>query len=237
MVFSIGPGGNYTLRFFLMRQLFDYTHFTMHKLFPNHSKVKSIRSNVWDLTCTLYLVHKLYTIKYIFGGFINVADCGVDQKDRVDLFDDYLLTELGWFVSTFAYDLMNRSCDVEMGLHHGISIALILLAIHANVTCIGISIIPFMLLSNPLQHAVKILHKIHPRGFFTNVCFMAFAVMFFTNRVVMFPLYYIIPFVQLEANGKFDVFYPLLYSLYGLQLYWFVKIVKILKANIALLKI
>lgn len=210
----------YALILFALRKAYDY-------VCPR--QLLKARSNIWDLACTLFMLAKVVGITWWSDAYVSMDRCQVPQRERIAVFDDYIMTEMGWFISTFAYDALNGSCDAEMVFHHVLAIAIAMASTHANVTCLGFALVPYMLASNPLQHLVKTLHKLLPQSDVTKFVFIMFAAAFFASRVVMFPIYYIYPLFFLNIGF---VFYPMLVMLYCLQVFWFAKIAKIMVANI-----
>lgn len=197
-----------------------------------------VRAHLWHLAASLYMVARLAHVYQLRPGAFRVAACpapapAAAAAPRHDaLLDSYMLLEIARDAANLLHDAASGAVlgGPVMLAHHAASIALTSLALAKDVTCLGINVMPYMALTNPLQHATKALHAAAPGSRAASAAFAAFAASFAALRVVAFPALFVRPFAleapRLMPEGHRAAL-ALLLVLYAMQLHWARKMARI----------
>jgi ceramide synthetase len=153
----------------------------------------------------------------------------------------YLSLSLAWYAHHLVKNVVfPRGTFVAdgrmMAAHHGVTIALIAVCIYTRLHHIGSVIMVLLSLSNPFLHLAKAFHYVSDTSRASGPAFLVFALVFTVARLVVYPAVVLratlveslenvevqnAPVVYLICNG-------MLLALLGLQIFWFVGIVRIL---------
>jgi TLC domain len=209
------------------------------------ARVHAAVPNMWDAVCNLWMLGWLARLARAgsLAGPWALRPADFYQGSRRDVpLDEYLVFEAAWYVAGLLNaQLWDGGIEAAMAVHHVIAVALIQACLLENVTRIGAALLPFMLISNPLLHAARALHRGGAPPWLKRAALSAFALVFFASRVLAFPALYLR--VTLFAVGRHwllggeqqrrVVLYVatngLLLVLYALQLMWLRRVVQTLR--------
>ncbi|CAD7699690.1 unnamed protein product [Ostreobium quekettii] len=173
-------------------------------------------------------------------GVLNTRACVEDWPDipvsrRVTgLFE----AEIGWYMHMLTRGLagVGFAQEPSMAVHHTVTLCLILTGYTLNIMRFGVLMLAVFNLSNPFLHISKVANNLEMAR--TRVAlFSLFGVMFFASRVVLLPatvmrctFYEVLVVLEREPH-MWRLYYPgnfLIVGLYIMQLFWMVKIIRVL---------
>ena len=145
--------------------------------------------------------------------------------------------ETAWYLTTILFMFMFRDGDepipASMFVHHVIAIAFIRLSVVNNITRVGIVLLPYTTVANPFVHAAKALHRIGNKAAASTV-FAIFFVVFTVVRMVAFPSIYMrLVFIdigeywRLDRQALYITTCGFLIAIYGLQILWYGRMLRI----------
>lgn len=185
----------------------------------------------WDL---LAQVISLVWVTHVGGADAwrpDVAD--FQQSSREPALDTLLFYEIAWYLACLVNTVVHRDpADRSTTLHHLISAVLVGVCQASNTTRVGVKMLRFFVYSTPVLHVARVLlHANTKRA--SDAVFVVFTATFFVTRVVAFPVLFMCPAWGLamalyrdERPLLFAGGAVLIHAVYGLQLFWFWRIVR-----------
>ncbi|KAL4436971.1 hypothetical protein ABPG75_004110 [Micractinium tetrahymenae] len=175
--------------------------------------------------------------------FFNTSSClagwpNLPADPAVKLYYNF---ELAWYCHMLLKPVLRYGLTDgrDMLVHHGATLALILLSYGTNLTRMGVLVLSLFAISNPLLHIAKICNQLN-LGPLKIGGFVAFALAFFLSRVLLVPWAVLkvalldsrrqIPFAVEDFHGIWLFICVLLTALYAMQLVWMRGIVRVLRS-------
>lgn len=196
------------------------------------------QENSWYLLSSVYILANFLKLSgYLEATPIHQCRGDTNEQPRIHLLDTFFALDLSKHLSNFVWETATSALDREILLHHLLTLLLTGLCLSSNNTCLGIHIMPYMLWTNPLQHTTRTLHVLYPKATVTKIGFVLFMAQFFSLRVVAYPIFFIYPLL-IDMRGALTApvyagAATLVLGIYGLQMFWFGKMVGILKRSIS----
>lgn len=196
---------------------------------------------------TALLLLSTWTVTYYNGrcSFTDIADCFAGwptQPHTYQMRVSYAIT-LGWYIHGIVKSLIpgvGLDSGLDMMGHHLVSVSLIVSSHVFHLQRMGYLLLAILNISNPFMHFAKVVYH---RGFglsVTKPCFMMFAIAFCISRCVCFPvLVYGTSIAEMlrrieggeQVLGIGIVCLSLLTALQLLQVFWMVRIVRLLTGS------
>lgn len=184
------------------------------------------RRYLWEICGSAVLLFNMFRIaisnpKYLSAEYLTAYVDDVPLKDFIDL-------ETAWYANGLLLETIGFQWpNIDMFLHHLITLVLIMMGRHTSMYPLVFSVLFVTTLSNPLLNMTKLLQFYDIR--YKKHTFLAFAVVFFATRVVVYPVHVLrnTLFAENMTSWLFAGNVGLA-ALYGMQLFWFSKIVKII---------
>ena len=197
-------------------------------------KLQKAVPHAWNLLGNLFMMGWLVRMMTFpaTSHYRNVWQLDSYQgPERIASLDGYLQCDAAWYIAGIINSVIHGESEISMLVHHVIAVVLIQTCLACNITRMGIALAPFVLFSNPLLHAAKLLHCVGSGA--KDAAFACFAVVFFVTRVAAYPIMYlrVSLFEQHWMRDRIYLYFTvntLLLAIYVLQLLWFNKIVRIL---------
>lgn len=182
------------------------------------------RGHLWHLATSAYMVARL---AFVFRSRRDaLSTCPATGQARDAVLDEYILLEFGRHGAGLLRDAADPSgAEGDMFAPHVLSVLLSLFALASNATCFGVGIVPYIAITNPLQHLSKVLHVAFPGSRAASASSAAFVAAFFVLRVVLYPLCFARPVVLGLAHrmppATHRVAAATIVASYVMQLFWF----------------
>lgn len=153
----------------------------------------------------------------------------------------YYNLELAWYCHMLLKPVLRYGLTDgrDMLVHHGATLALILLSYGTNLTRMGVVVLALFAISNPLLHVAKICNQLN-LGPLKVGGFMAFALAFLVSRVLLVPWAVLkvalvdsrrqLPFAVEDFHAIWLLICALLTALYVMQLVWMRGILRVLRS-------
>ena len=211
---------------------------------PSDRRRMRFASAAFDAAGSAFVAFRIARLVSFASAAAMIADPSsyIGMATRVPEFDDHLRLEVAWYLATgIAMFVCRRDhhgdrMSLSMLLHHAVAIVLLQMSLTHNLSRLGMAMLPFLAVSNPLLHLAKALRAAEMTRL-SRVAFVAFAAVFAASRVVAFPAVYIrivatngaIHWLP-ERAGMYRAILGLCGVLYALQVFWFRRIAALMLA-------
>lgn len=190
--------------------------FGINFIAPIHTQYKELLSSCVLLTNLLVPV-------CLNSSIIHLPDNPLKQLKRISVLDDIYIVEMVWYMYATLNDIIKRK-ELSFVIHHFVTLALIVIGYYYNMTIGGTVLLLILTSTNPVLELSKLLRSNNAPSLLQNTVFIFFSCMFFTLRVVSFPV--LVFYYKQHISW---LLWNLLCGLYMLQLHWMIKILKIIK--------
>lgn len=196
--------------------------FTITKIYvkcPKNFEIVQLNTKFIHSCMFLYMY-----VSYVYNNPELYTIDGILELKKNNVLEVYLVYQIGYYM---AYLISEKKSFI---LHHLLSIAMISVAIYTNLHHLAILSLAIFSSSTPLLSLTKLFNYLKYKKQ-ANICFVSFSIVFFLFRVIGLLYIVYVSYVRLYDKISFNTYViinSLLISMYILQLYWMVKIIKIL---------